>query len=242
MLVIARENGAIPWSWIVDETRNEEVVHQAGTGLKISAKRLCASTERTFGSIRFWIKVFSEKGTVGGIVRPVLNEFAVNFKILHGFGSATSLHSVAEESFVAIAISKFSTLAISTLQACTCRKWTCRSGSKIWRRGHHNPHRSDQGRLRRPAFVRRRDQEPRPSPRWFKRNYGARCWELDAMNPNDFRQRLRDEIPRGSMWTHGPLPRVEDAERESSMSTSRHGVAVSIFDPGQKCGPEGDAP
>ena len=24
MIVIARENGAIPWSWIVDETRNEE--------------------------------------------------------------------------------------------------------------------------------------------------------------------------------------------------------------------------
>jgi hypothetical protein len=24
MLVIARENGTIPWSWIVDETRNEE--------------------------------------------------------------------------------------------------------------------------------------------------------------------------------------------------------------------------
>jgi hypothetical protein len=45
-----------------------------------------------------WIKVFSEKSTIGGVVRPILNEFALGLQVLHGFGSATAAHDVAEES------------------------------------------------------------------------------------------------------------------------------------------------
>ena len=66
-----------------------------------------------------------------------------------------------------------------------------------------------------PSFdVETKSRDPRHA--WFKRNYGARCWELDAMNPNDLRQRLRDEIVRRidvDAWNH--CQAVEDAERES---------------------------
>src|SRR5688500_2696337 len=39
--------------------------------------------------------VISEKGTVAGTVRPVLEEHRVQFLILHGFGSATALNTLA---------------------------------------------------------------------------------------------------------------------------------------------------
>ena len=34
-----------------------------------------------------------------------------------------------------------------------------------------------------PATDKRKD----PRYKWFVRNYGKRCWELDAMDPNDLR-------------------------------------------------------
>ena len=66
-----------------------------------------------------------------------------------------------------------------------------------------------------PSFsVETKRRDPRYA--WFKRNYGARCWELDAMNPNDLRQRLRNEIIRRidlDAWAH--CQTTEAAERES---------------------------
>ena len=59
--------------------------------------------------------------------------------------------------------------------------------------------------------TKRRD----PRYAWFKRNYGARCWELDAMNPSDLRQRLRNEIIQRidmDAWAHC---QAVEAEQES---------------------------
>jgi hypothetical protein len=98
MIVIARENGIIPWEWIVDETRQEERV-SSWNGLGDFGEAVTRSYPKDFWQHQdSWIKVFSEKATVGGIVRPILDEFAVGFQVLHGFGSATVLHDVAEES------------------------------------------------------------------------------------------------------------------------------------------------
>ena len=61
-------------------------------------------------------------------------------------------------------------------------------------------------------------EDKRGDPRypWFKQNHGSRCWELDAMNPNDLRDRLREEILSRidqDAWEHCKI--VETAERES---------------------------
>ncbi len=98
MIVIAREKEIIPWGWIVDETRQEERV-SSWNGLGDFGETVVRGYRKDFWQHQdSWIKVFSEKATVGGVVRPVLDEFAVGFQVLHGFGSATSLHDVAEES------------------------------------------------------------------------------------------------------------------------------------------------
>jgi hypothetical protein len=66
-----------------------------------------------------------------------------------------------------------------------------------------------------PSFnVATKQKDPRY--RWFRQNYGQRCWELDAMNPNDLRGRVRDAILSRidiDAWKH--CQAVEKAERES---------------------------
>jgi hypothetical protein len=41
--------------------------------------------------------VWSEKGTVRGVLAPVLDRYAVGFNPVHGFTSATVVHDVAED-------------------------------------------------------------------------------------------------------------------------------------------------
>jgi hypothetical protein len=43
-----------------------------------------------------------------------------------------------------------------------------------------------------PATDKRKD----PRYKWFVRNYGKRCWELDAMDPNDLRVLVKREIKK----------------------------------------------
>lgn len=35
-----------------------------------------------------------------------------------------------------------------------------------------------------------------PRYKWFVENYGDRCWELDAMSPNDLRERVEENVER----------------------------------------------
>src|SRR3984893_2696997 len=98
MIVIAREKGIIPWEWIVDDTRSGRGFPK-WNGLEDFGELVVSQYRKDFWQRQdSWIKVFSEKGTIVGIVQPVLAEFAVSYQILHGFGSATSLHDVAQES------------------------------------------------------------------------------------------------------------------------------------------------
>jgi hypothetical protein len=157
--------------------------------------------------------------TVGGIVRPILDEFAVSFQVLHGFGSATSLHSVAEESLRGERY-----LEILYIGDCDPS-------------GMHMSEVDLPGRVERyggavdvtrialtasdctdalPSFnVATKQKDHRY--RWFRQNYGQRCWELDAMNPNALRERVHDAILSRidiDAWVH--CQTVEKAERESA--------------------------
>jgi hypothetical protein len=217
MLVIARERGSIPWSWIVDDTRSEKYFPK-WNGLEDFGERVVSQYRKDFWQRQdSWIKVFSEKGTIIGIVQPVLAEFAVNYKILHGFGSATSLHDVAQESLTddryleILYIGDFDPSGMHMSEADLPARIKNYGGAVAITRIALT--REDCGGL--PSFdVETKGRDPRYA--WFKRAHGNRCWELDAMNPNDLRQRLRDEIIQRidvDAWVH--CQAVEDAERES---------------------------
>ena len=218
LLVVARERGIIPWEWIVDETRQEERV-SSWNGLGDFGETVVRGYRKDFWQHQeSWLKVYSEKGTVGGIVRPILDEFAVNFKILHGFDSATSLHSVAQESLTGeryleiLYIGDFDPSGLHMSEVDLPGRVEKYGGVvDITRIALTRPDCTDAL----PSFsaeTKRRD--PRYS--WFKRNYGTRCWELDAMNPNALRQRVRNAILSRidrDAWAH--CQAVEKAERES---------------------------
>ena len=44
--------------------------------------------------------MWSEKGTIRGVLKPVLDEYGVGFRVMHGFGSATEVHDVARMTMV----------------------------------------------------------------------------------------------------------------------------------------------
>lgn len=217
MIVIARENGTIPWSWIVDDTRRE-MYFQKWNGLEDFGEHVVSQYRSNFWQHQdSWIKVFSEKGTIIGIVQPVLAEFAVNYKILHGFGSATSLHDVASESLTddrhleILYIGDFDPSGMHMSEVDLPGRIKSYGGMVEITRIALT--RADCNGL--PSFdAETKARDPRHA--WFKRTHGGRCWELDAMNPNDLRERLRNEIVRRidvDAWNH--CQEVEEAERES---------------------------
>jgi hypothetical protein len=96
-LTWARENGGIPWSWIVDETRRTERV-SAWNNLADYLHVVRHGYRRDYWADQpDRVEVWSEKGTVRGTLAPVLDEYGVAFRVMHGYGSATTLHQVAEE-------------------------------------------------------------------------------------------------------------------------------------------------
>src|SRR5439155_7943632 len=96
-LVYAREQGLIPWEWVVDETREAE---RAPTWE--DPAEYARAVQRSYRRDRWAlqprrVKVWSEKGTVRGTLAPVLEEYGVTFRVMHGYGSATALYGAAGE-------------------------------------------------------------------------------------------------------------------------------------------------
>ena len=79
-LKIAREDGTIPWDWIIDETRDLEMVPTWMNGSELA--------NSFFYRRDLWqgqpvtVEVWSEKGTVRGVLWPVLAELGVGFRVM----------------------------------------------------------------------------------------------------------------------------------------------------------------
>jgi hypothetical protein len=96
LLRYARERGIIPWEWIVDETRSLEKV-STWDNPEQYARAVARSYRRDFWNQQpVRCEVWSEKGTVRGVLAPVLHKYGVGFRVMHGFASATAVHDVAE--------------------------------------------------------------------------------------------------------------------------------------------------
>jgi hypothetical protein len=92
----AREQGAIPWSWVVDETRDVERVPSWDDpdAFARSVSRQYRRDNWSQQDVR--IEILSEKGTMRGTLSPVLQQYGVSFRVMHGFTSATSAYDLAQ--------------------------------------------------------------------------------------------------------------------------------------------------
>ena len=218
-LVYAREHGIIPWGWIVDETRAAERISQWREPDEIIDAAVKGYRRDAWQDQPCVVEVWSEKGTIRGTLAPVLDEFGVTFRVMHGYGSATTIQGIAEQSMrsekpvTALYVGDFDPSGLHMSEADLPERLERYGGVVALRRialtapdVHHGdlPHFD--------AATKTND----PRHKWFTRKYGALCWELDAMSPVDLRERVAGEIAKmldADTWAHAKT--VEAAQVES---------------------------
>ena len=193
LLKEAREQGYIPWDWIVDETRELERVSDPAEYARCVAR----SYRRDFWNQQpRRVQVWSEKGTVRGVLQPVLDHYAVGFNPVHGFNSATNVHDISEDDdgrpLIILYVGDFDPSGMYMSEVDLPKRFAKYDGNHIM--------------LRRIALTREHvrelpsfpasDKHKDPRYKWFVANYGKNCWELDAMDPNALRDCVEYEIKK----------------------------------------------
>ena len=222
-LVYARENGLIPWAWIVDETREAETIASWDSPESIIQVAVKSYRKDYWEMQPRRVEVWTEKGTIRGTVAPILKKYGVTFRVMHGYGSATSLNSIAEET---------------------------QSSDKpmtVFYIGDHDPSGRHMSEIDLPERLARyggqativrlalddsdiqadsklpwfpaSDKTNDSRHDWFAKKFGQRCWEVDALSPPVLRDRLDEAIADMldlDAWIHAV--RIEQAEVDSMQS------------------------
>jgi hypothetical protein len=234
LLKLAREEGTIPWEWIVDETRYLEK-----SPTWDDPADYMSTIERGYRR-EFWNQqplrcmVASEKGTVRGVLAPVLDKYGVGFQVMHGFTSATTAHDLAMDydgrKLVIIYVGDYdpSGMHMSVVDLPGCIKEYGGNHVEVRRIAVTLDQAQERQLISFPAADKIKD----PRYKWFtsysysqrdsrvgrRRSYtfGTQCWELDAMDPNDLRECVESEIKKliePVAWER--CERVNKAEKES---------------------------
>lgn len=216
LLRIAREQGDIPWEWIVDETRELERVSTWDDPAQY-ARVVARSYRRDFWNQQSCrVEVWSEKGTIRGVLKPVLDHYAVGFRVMHGFTSATSVYDVAQDDdgrdLVVLYVGDFDPSGMYMSEYDLPRRLAEYGGDHVvFRRVALMEHQTSGL----PSFS-ATDKRKDPRHDWFVVNYGGQCWELDAMDPRDLRDVTESaikELIEPTAWARCEL--VNTAELES---------------------------
>jgi hypothetical protein len=247
----AREEGEIPWDYIVQEGRAIEHIHTWADPAAY-ARTIQASYRRNkWAGQPKRIIIVSEKGTVRGTLGPVLGQFEVDFLPMGGYASTTRVRELAQEGdperpLLLLYLGDHDPSGRGMSDADLPRR-LLRSAiddpesnreTKKELRATDDADVADQLEdygieVRRIALVEAdctalgrslgfpaRDKIKDSRYPWFVQRFGDRCWELDAMNPNDLRARvteaIEDELDHEA-WDRYVV--AEQAERESITET-----------------------
>jgi hypothetical protein len=221
LLRIAREEDFIPWEWIVDETCEAE---RPGTWK--DPEHFARVAMNSFRRDRWQqqdthVEVWSEKGTIRGTITPVLREMGVTFRSFGGYVSATVANEIAtlsrqiEKPFVALYVGDWDPSGLHMSDKDLPRRLDEYGGEVFVRRIALEA--EDLEYL--PSFpLDSKAKDPRVN--WFNSvsvpEHGSRCWELDAMDPRDLRERVEADILAyidRDAWDRCQL--AEEAEQES---------------------------
>jgi hypothetical protein len=238
-LVDAREAGSIPWAWIVDETRGVEAAPTWAdpAAFAEAVTRSYRRNKWTAQPVR--VEVWSEKGTVRGTLAPVLNEYEVPFRVMHGFASATAVQEIAhasltgERPLVALYVGDWDPSGLYMSEEDlpkrlhTYRTTLCEQHGIAW--WNDEPFSRSDITIIRVALCAEDVRDPglpsfalatkRSDPRhaWYRtQRYGPRCWELDALSPVILRERVEAAIvARLDRATWDRFVEAERVERDS---------------------------
>ena len=217
-----RECGDLDWTQIVDGSRAVDRITSWRNPSQIIDAAVRGYRRNYWQDQPTLIEVWSEKSTVAGVLAPVLNEFGVTFRVQKGFGSFTSVRQAAADSLdvldhqnpIALYIGDYDPSGMCMSEIDLPARLD-RYGSK-WQFERIAVLESDTPHL--PSF----DASTKSGDSnygWFVENFGHKCWELDAIDPNDLRQRVREQIETRlnlPAWEHAM--HIEAAEVESMKS------------------------
>ena len=195
-----REEGSLPWEWIADETRRKEQVPSWQDPQKYLVSVLAQYRKSFWDHQPFHVEVWSEKSTVAGVLAPVLTDYAIAFRVQHGFGSATSLHDAAGESAEHVSRYRTQVLYVGDLDPSGRYMSEVDIPGRVERYGGYidvtrvalsESHCHD---FNLPYFqVESKASDPRYRW-WCEQGYGPRCWELDALDPRVLRSEVEEAI------------------------------------------------
>lgn len=194
-LVWARESGKLPWGWIVDETREPERVASWDDPADLLRAASAQYRKDYWADQPARVEVWSEKGTIRGTLAPVLREYGVTFRVMHGYGSATAIYGAAEDTaasdrpFHALYVGDWDPSGLHMSEVDLPSRLARYGGDAVIKRIALT-----QGDLNGLPHFDAATKKGDTRHTWFTRKYGDRCWELDAMPPPDLRKRVEAEI------------------------------------------------
>lgn len=193
-LVIARERGMIPWSWIVDEHRELE------RSPAWSDPDDFADVVRTSYRRDRWlhqpcrVMLVSEKGTVRGKLKPIIDRYGLDLLAVHGFSSATVAHDLAVRSrdpkpLVCLYVGDFDPSG-KYMSDVDLPQRIDRYG------GNLQIERVALVESDLPTLVSHPTIEKKKDPRfqWYLDRFGDRFYEVDALDANDLRARVEQAV------------------------------------------------
>ena len=216
LLKEAREEDTIPWEWIVDETRELEKV--ATWDDPAAYVRVVSRAYRR----DFWnrqpvrLQVWSEKGTVRGVLAPTLDEYGVGFLPVHGFSSATVINDIAQDDdgreLVVLYVGDFDPSGMCMSEVAIPKRLEKYGGDHVVIERVALTRADCAGLPSFPAAEKKKDTRYK----WFARNFGKTCWELDAMDPNVLRAKVEEAIQGHIEWKQWERDiRINRAEQKS---------------------------
>jgi hypothetical protein len=216
LLKEARERGYIPWEWIVDETRALERT-PTWDNPAAYARDVARSYRRDFWNQQpVRCEVWSEKGTVRGVLAPVLDHYAIGFRVMHGFSGATTVYDISQDDdgreLIALYVGDFDPSGMFMSAEDLPRRLSEYGGDHITLKRIALTQEQVNGLPSFPATDKRKD----PRYKWFRAYHGKLCWELDAMDPNDLRDCVEEAISKliePVAWKRCEI--VNQAEQES---------------------------
>lgn len=221
-LKVAREEGDIPWEWIVDETRDLELISMWRNGAQFARglfyrRDLWQTQAKT-------VELWAEKGTVRGVLWPVLAKLGVGFRVMHGFTSATSVWEVCnqgndERPMVGLYVGDWDPSGMCMTEQDLPKRIEEYGGDHIeFKRIALTAEQT--GPLQSFSVETKRGD---PRYKWFKNTFGDKCWELDAMDPRQLRDVVEAEINAlidRPLWEQQEA--LQEREKQSLEARLRH--------------------
>jgi hypothetical protein len=222
--VSLREEGRLPCEWIVDPTRAEQGVATWDDPVAYARTVQRAYHRNKWQDQPVHVSVWSEKSTVEGTIRPVLERYEVPFQILHGWSGATPVWDAAranlgrDQRTLILYIGDYDPSGLYMSEVDLPKRLARYSSNTpankdidlTWVRRVLKAARLEIRRIaltkadtralgaatRFPAADKATTPEKRGDSRynWFVQNHGNWCWELDALSPAVLRNRLERAI------------------------------------------------